>query len=75
MSQKTSWAPWRAYASPVVVNVKEGTMTVSAGPTSSASADSSSAAVHDVVISTSSASVASASSAAARSEYGPPEEG
>ena len=58
--------PARAKASAVVVNVNDGTITVSPGPRSSSIAESSRAAVHEVVISTSAAPVCSASSAAAR---------
>ena len=72
MSQKTSRAPCRTYASAVVVKVNDGTTTVSPGPMSSSIADSSIADVHDVVSSTSSAPVTSARIAAARAENSPP---
>ena len=75
MSQKTRRAPWRAKASAVVMNVNDGTMTVSPGFRSRSIADISSAAVHDVVSSTSSAPISSASSCAARVENSPPEAG
>jgi hypothetical protein len=68
MSQNRSLAPCLANASAVVVNVKEGTTTVSPGPRSSIIAESSRADVQDVVSSTSAAPVSSASSAAARAE-------
>ena len=75
MSQNSSRAPCRANASAVLVNVNDGTTTVSPGSRSSIIADSSSADVHEVVSSTSWAPVSSASSTEARAANSPPEAG
>jgi hypothetical protein len=75
MSQKTRPAPWRANASPVLVKVKDGTITVSPSSRSSSIADSSRAAVHDVVISTSAEPVSARRIAAARRANSPPDAG
>ena len=72
MSQNRIRAPCRANASALVVNVNDGTITVSSGPRSSSIALSSSAVVHEVVSSTSSAPVSACRIAPARLENGPP---
>ena len=66
MSANLMFTPCRAYANAVVVNVNEGTMTVSSGPNSNISDVISSASVQDVVSSTSCTPTRSRSSSDAR---------
>jgi hypothetical protein len=73
MSQNTRPAPWRANASPVLVKVNDGTMTVSPSCRSISIADSSRAAVHEVVISASAEPVWALSTSAALLANSPPE--
>ncbi len=73
MSQKRMRAPCRAKARALVVNVNDGTTTVSSGPRSSSIALSSSAVVHEVVSSTS-APVSSCRIAPTLLANGPPAE-